>query len=143
MKILLRASHVARAVTIAMAVAPLAACTSPFRHGPLASPELPATWAAAPEADDGSSNSPARGAPDAARHDAADAASTEPAQWWRAFGDPTLDALVAQALEKNADLAMAALRVRRAQLEAGLVDAKTSPQASLTAGVDAIRAFGA
>lgn len=143
MKIFLRTSRVARPVTIAMSVALLAACTPPVRHGPLASPELPATWATAPEADDGSSNSPLRGASDAARRDAADARSTESAQWWRAFGDPTLDALVAQALEKNADLAMAEIRVRRAQLEAGLVDAKTGPQASVTAGVDAIRAFGA
>ncbi|BBE33399.1 outer membrane efflux protein [Sphingosinicella microcystinivorans] len=40
--------------------------------------------------------------------------------WWRAFGDPTLDALVDLAIARNPDLAAAAVRVRRAQLEARL-----------------------
>lgn len=40
--------------------------------------------------------------------------------WWRAFGDPALDALVDLAIARNPDLAAAAVRVRRAQLEARL-----------------------
>jgi NodT family efflux transporter outer membrane factor (OMF) lipoprotein len=40
--------------------------------------------------------------------------------WWRAFGDPTLDALVDLAIARNPDLAAAAVRVRRAYLEARL-----------------------
>ncbi|MGN6668525.1 MAG: efflux transporter outer membrane subunit [Trinickia sp.] len=91
----------------------------------------------------------ARDAPDSAPSGAAitrplavpaEKAST---RWWRTFGDTALDALVDEALERNADLAMAALRVRRAQLQARLVDAQTGPQASLTAGADAMRAFDA
>lgn len=42
--------------------------------------------------------------------------------WWQAFGDPVLDALVATALERNNDLAVAAIRVRRAQLQARLAE---------------------
>lgn len=40
--------------------------------------------------------------------------------WWQAFGDEGLNALLARALERNNDLAAATLRVRRAQLSAGL-----------------------
>jgi NodT family efflux transporter outer membrane factor (OMF) lipoprotein len=40
--------------------------------------------------------------------------------WWQRFGDPQLDALVAEALRLNSDLALAALNVRAAQLQAHL-----------------------
>lgn len=40
--------------------------------------------------------------------------------WWRAYGDPQLDAWVDLALARNPDLAAAAIRVRRATLEARL-----------------------
>jgi outer membrane protein, multidrug efflux system len=57
---------------------------------------LPATWRVAPA-------------------DAADLANTE---WWRAFKDPALDALIEAALEANQDLLLASLRVE--QFEARL-----------------------
>jgi NodT family efflux transporter outer membrane factor (OMF) lipoprotein len=41
-------------------------------------------------------------------------------RWWTEFHDPALDALVASALVRNNDLAVATLKVRRAQLGAGL-----------------------
>lgn len=41
-------------------------------------------------------------------------------RWWTAFGDSGLDRLVSRVLERNPDLAVATLRVRRAQLSAGL-----------------------
>lgn len=40
--------------------------------------------------------------------------------WWKAFNDPVLDTLVESALARNNDLAVAAVRVRRAQLQARL-----------------------
>jgi len=39
-------------------------------------------------------------------------------RWWKSFGDPQLEALVNQALDSNSDLAIAALNVRAAQLQA-------------------------
>src|SRR5690606_7057418 len=42
--------------------------------------------------------------------------------WWTNFGDANLNALVAEALRTNNDLAAAALRVRRAQPLAGLAE---------------------
>ena len=38
-----------------------------------------------------------------------------PAEWWKLYADPTLDALVASARERNADIRLAAARVREAQ----------------------------
>lgn len=48
------------------------------------------------------------------------AARTSLDRWWTAFNDPNLDALVEQALKTNADLALAALSVRAAQLQVHL-----------------------
>ncbi len=38
-----------------------------------------------------------------------------PAEWWKLYSDPALDALVASAREKNADIRLAAARVREAE----------------------------
>jgi NodT family efflux transporter outer membrane factor (OMF) lipoprotein len=48
--------------------------------------------------------------------------------WWKAFGDPRLDAFIADVLARNNDLIGAALRVRRAQIDAGLVGDALLPQ---------------
>ncbi|SMC27962.1 efflux transporter, outer membrane factor (OMF) lipoprotein, NodT family [Andreprevotia lacus DSM 23236] len=47
--------------------------------------------------------------------------------WWQRFGDPALDALIARALRSNNDLAVAAIKVRRARLQAGLTDTNLMP----------------
>ena len=47
--------------------------------------------------------------------------------WWQSFGDPALDALVELAVARNPDLAAAAIRVRRAQLEARLAGNALTP----------------
>jgi NodT family efflux transporter outer membrane factor (OMF) lipoprotein len=54
-------------------------------------------------------------------------------QWWRQFGDPQLDALIDEALRRNNDLAAAAIKVRRAQLQAGISADNLMPQLSATA----------
>jgi NodT family efflux transporter outer membrane factor (OMF) lipoprotein len=41
-------------------------------------------------------------------------------QWWRNFNDPQLNELIDLAFASNADLAAAAIRLRQAQLQAGL-----------------------
>jgi NodT family efflux transporter outer membrane factor (OMF) lipoprotein len=61
----------------------------------------------------------------------------EPGAWWTELGDPVLARFVDTALDRNQDLAAAALLVRRAQLQAGLVDARRLPQ--LAGGVDLSR----
>ena len=60
----------------------------------------------------------------------ADAAAVPEASvglWWTRFNDPELDRLVAEVLRRNNDLAAAAIRVRRAQLLAGLADNNLQP----------------
>ncbi len=68
-------------------------------------------------------------------------AGTPPApaleRWWLAFDDPTLSALVEEALARNNDLAAATIAVRRAQLEAGLAADALLPR--LGASLDASR----
>ncbi|SMC25849.1 efflux transporter, outer membrane factor (OMF) lipoprotein, NodT family [Andreprevotia lacus DSM 23236] len=48
-------------------------------------------------------------------------------RWWTKFGDPQLDTLIDTVLRNNADLAVATLNLRRARLQAGLLDAELAP----------------
>ncbi|WP_028918526.1 efflux transporter outer membrane subunit [Pseudoxanthomonas suwonensis] len=47
--------------------------------------------------------------------------------WWRAFGDPQLDALVSEALAGSPSLAAADARLRKARAQASLADATRKP----------------
>ncbi len=58
------------------------------------------------------------------------------ADWPSDFGDPELSRLVKLALERNNDLAAAALRVRQARLTAGLAQDDLFPDLSATGGTD-------
>lgn len=49
------------------------------------------------------------------------------ADWWTAFEDPQLDALVREALQDSPTLAIADARARQAQAQAGLADAARRP----------------
>ncbi|WP_415876929.1 efflux transporter outer membrane subunit [Burkholderia ubonensis] len=60
-------------------------------------------------------------------------APAAPADWWRSFGDPVLDRLIDDALRTNNDLAIAAIRVYRARLQAGLADTNLTPAVTLGA----------
>jgi len=55
-------------------------------------------------------------------------------QWWRAFGDDELDALIDEALTGNFDLRVAWDRLVQAQAIARKTDASLLPQADLAAG---------
>ena len=50
--------------------------------------------------------------------------------WWQAFQDPALDQLIQQVLQKNNDLAVAALKVKQARLSAGLTATNLTPEVS-------------
>lgn len=84
--------------------------------------ETPEQWTGAPGVGEGVELS----APDSAA-----------ASWWRAFGDPRLDELVAEALAGNPDLAVAAARVDAAAAQARIAGADVTPQ--LNAGATASR----
>ncbi|HUG25343.1 efflux transporter outer membrane subunit [Piscinibacter sp.] len=60
--------------------------------------------------------------------------TTHPGGWWQGFGDPALDALVAQALARNLDVAAAAARVDEARALLRSVEAARSPSVAAQAG---------
>ena len=53
------------------------------------------------------------------------------ADWWTRYGDPQLDALLAEALARSPTLKMAEARVRQAQALAGRAEAAQAPQFGL------------
>jgi len=61
--------------------------------------------------------------------------------WWTNFGDPQLNRLIEQALRRNNDFATAALRVRRAQLQAAQVDTNRTPNVSVSASAAQTHTF--
>lgn len=63
-------------------------------------------------------------------------------RWWEAFGDPTLNRLVAEALQQNNDLAAATLRVRKAQLQAELAGSDQLPDFSVQGNSEISRYLG-
>lgn len=63
-------------------------------------------------------------------------------QWWLAFHDPELTAMINQATEANASLAVAAARVRQARALAGLAESDRSIQVGAGIGAQRSRALG-
>ena len=55
-------------------------------------------------------------------------------QWWRDFGDPALDRLVAESIANNPDIAAAAARVREARAQEALSRAQLFPSLDLGVG---------
>jgi NodT family efflux transporter outer membrane factor (OMF) lipoprotein len=60
-------------------------------------------------------------------------AAFAPSNWWHNFNDKALDTLVADALARNNDLAAATIKVRQAQLKAGIARTDLFPDLSATA----------
>lgn len=57
-----------------------------------------------------------------------------PADWWRAFGDPTLDRLARRAFEASPDLQTAALHFAQARAQRSTVEAQRGPQVNASGG---------
>ncbi|WP_269506332.1 efflux transporter outer membrane subunit [Burkholderia sp. IMCC1007] len=110
-------------LALSCAAALLAGCASERRQ-PLPAVNLPAQWTTY----DAAGTAPASAASSAS---APFATSPIPADWWRGFGDPVLDRLIADALDVNNDLAAATIRVYRARLQAGLVATNQTPNVTL------------
>lgn len=104
------------ALVLALALAGCSSLRTPYKAPAMA---VPAQWQGA-----AASAPPAR-----------DAQATTGA-WWKAFNDPQLDQLVEAALAHNNDLAVAAIKVRRAQLQARLAEHRPSVSASLSSSAN-------
>ena len=55
-------------------------------------------------------------------------------EWWLVFNDPALNQLIADATKANANLAVAAARVKQARAIAGIAEADRIPQIGVNAG---------
>jgi multidrug efflux system outer membrane protein len=110
------------------AAALLSACTvGPNYQRPQM--DLPGAWQ-----QDAAPALPAGFRKEAAPAESAAAPARAPEKWWAVFGDPKLDTLVAEALERNRDLAAAAARIEQARANLTIVDADRYP--SVSAQVD-------
>jgi multidrug efflux system outer membrane protein len=78
-------------------------------------PELPAAWQEAGS----SGNPPAKVA----------------AEWWKAYNDPVLDQLMAEALEHNRDVLLAAARISEVRANLGLADADRYPEVQIAGNI--------
>ncbi len=59
--------------------------------------------------------------------------------WWKALGDPQLDALIAEALQGTPSLAAADARLRKASAQAGLADAARQPTLTASGQYSGVR----
>jgi|SRR5215471_1449844 len=114
---MLRKNHTRLSVLLAALL--LSACISP---GPKQSSnvDVPQSWSRLSVAD-----MPLMSAP---------AAEVEQ-QWWRNFGDPTLDALIDEALASNKTLQIAKARVEEARADRGVVRSSLFPEVVAAGGV--------
>jgi NodT family efflux transporter outer membrane factor (OMF) lipoprotein len=72
-------------------------------------------------------------------------AAVEPVRtehWWRQFNDPQLDAVVQAALARNSNLAVAALTLRQAQLQADLTGTAQTPTVGASVAAQQQRSLG-
>ena len=101
----------------------LAACAGPV--GPqMSGVEPPSLWSRLTRADP----APVKADPAAPLVLGSDAEVEH--HWWRRFGDPTLDTLVAEALAGNQTLAIAKARVEEAEAARGLARSRLLPEIS-------------
>ncbi len=64
--------------------------------------------------------------------------SYAPSEWWKTFGDPTLNRIVEVALSRNFDLAEAVARVDQARARERIVDSASAPRIEPSGSVDEI-----
>lgn len=105
-----------RGLPFVLAALALAGCRIPVQPPPASTLQVPQAWRAPAEP----------------------GASVVDPHWWRAFGDPALDALVTQALSNNGDLRTA--RSRLQEYQARIRVTRSSQEPSLTVGLTPTRA---
>jgi multidrug efflux system outer membrane protein len=117
----------------------LSACAAPAFRQPDVT--VPAAFKEAPPAAAGVHNAAeVRSAADGSTWKQAAPADSQPrGEWWKAFGDSALDALEADAIANNQNVAVALARLKQARAIAGIAEAARSPQIDLNAGAQRMR----
>ena len=122
---------IVRRVAPLLAALLLVACAAPEFKQPRM--DLPAAFKEA--------SLPVQTAPDGTRWKQGQPAEQQPrGEWWLAFNDPALNQLIAEATKANANLAVAAARVRQARAIAGVAEADRIPQIGANLGAQRGRA---
>jgi multidrug efflux system outer membrane protein len=115
---------IARGVAPLLAALLLSACAAPeFKQPSVATPAAFKESQAVTTAADGTTWKVGQPAEQQAR-----------GEWWRAFHDSALDALVAEATANNQSLTVAAARVKQARAIAGIAEADRIPQVGVDVG---------
>ena len=133
-------SRTLAAVLTPLAAVLLSACAAPvFKQPAIAVPaafkEAGATGAAGQASANLAGAAPVQTAADGSQWRQARAAEQQPrGEWWLAFNDPALTALIAEATRNNANLAGATARVKQARAIAGIAEADRAPQVGVNAG---------
>ena len=107
-------------LAIAVLTAAISGCAS-TSHYQLPDVDSPGRYPSAADGNDSSTTRYISGA----RFPASDIAADP---WWQGFGDPRLNAFIDDVLARNNDLVTAALRVRQAQISAGIVGDALLPE---------------
>ena len=120
---------IAKGVAPLLAALLLTACAAPEFKQPVI--ETPAAF----------KESPVVTAADGTRWKQAQPAERQPrGEWWLAFHDEALNGLIAEATRNNANLAVAAARVKQARAIAGVAEADRIPQIGVGVGAQRARA---
>ncbi|HEX8605150.1 MAG TPA: efflux transporter outer membrane subunit [Pseudoduganella sp.] len=115
-----------------LAVLVLSACAAPDFKQPAM--DVPAAFKETQSTDD------VKVAADGTRWKAAQPAEQQPrGEWWLAFNDPLLTELINEATRNNANLAVAAARVKQARAIAGIAEADRIPQVGVGVGANRSR----
>ncbi|WP_317205747.1 efflux transporter outer membrane subunit [Janthinobacterium sp.] len=123
--------HIARRVAPLLAALLLTACAAPHFSQPQM--DVPAAFKETAQ--------PVQTAADGSRWKQGQPAERQArGEWWLAFNDPALNQLVADATRANANLAVAAARVRQARAIAGIAEADRIPQIGASVGAQRGRA---
>ncbi|OON60528.1 RND transporter [Massilia sp. KIM] len=125
---------IARGVAPLLAALLLTACATPeFKQPKIETPT------AFRESQAPSATSEVAG-PEGSRWKPAQPAEQQPrGQWWLAFNDPALTALIEEATANNANLSVAAARVKQARAIAGIANADRLPQVGVGVGAQRAR----
>jgi multidrug efflux system outer membrane protein len=123
---------IAKGVAPLLAALLLTACAAPEFKQPAT--EIPVAFKEAQVSSD------IKVAADGTRWKQAQPAEQQPrGEWWLAFNDPALNALIAEATSNNASLAQAAARVKQARAIAGIAEADRIPQVGVSTGAQRSR----
>src|SRR5450830_426212 len=125
---------IAKGVAPILAALLMTACAAPEFKQPVT--EVPTAFKESQQLD----ATMVKTAADGSTWKAAQAAEAQPrGEWWLAFNDPALNELVNEATRANANLSVAAARVKQARAIAGIAEADRIPQVGIAAGAQRVQ----